>query len=188
MDEHLVLDTAREMKGCEVLGRLLQCNPHDTFAIMKFNGCKGAVLVTKAAEWFKELWEYAHIRPTDPVLWHCKPLLVLNANSEIVGHLQTVDVLFTPSGEKTPAGRAEIVNYGEVLDWGQLDIETLSIFAPHRYAGGREGINLTGHCNGKRMHWYTDGRADNYFHDLSAGDLALPVPNTTGDDPTHPIG
>ena len=139
--------------------------------------------MSKAAEWLRDLWAYVHLKPTDPVLWHCKPLLIVDPNLEVIAHFMTADVLFTPTGEKTPAGKAEVLDPSDAGDYGQIEVYSIEI-----QRGGREGVTLNGSSNGHDVLWYTDGVADAYFQKLHTGDLVLPEPMKSDDDPTHPIG
>lgn len=147
--------------------------------------------MSQAFEWLQEFWHYLKPAPTDPILWHCKPLVIVSDDNVVLARYEAVDVLFTPSGVRVPAGIAELANVEESQEPAQIDVDELSIFR------GRAGVILTGRTDGHSVIWYTDSAAESVFEgqalDVLKGsfepeqDVDRPQDPKSGSDPILPI-
>ncbi len=122
-------------------------------------------------EWFKEFWRYVRCQPTDPILWHCKPLLIVTPRREVLERFDVADVVFTPAGAGSTSGTAEIVNReGDNALW-HIEVDRITINRGRRRSitSGREGVTLFGKTGNKRVRWHTDGLADRFYYELHHG-------------------
>lgn len=129
--------------------------------------------------WFRDFWRALNPGPTDPILWHCKPLLICDADDRPVFKAAVIDVEFTPDAVTPQSGIARIVNWQGPLPVPELTVRRLVIRGLQRRDGhGREGAILRGRYRGKAFSWYTDGRADDVARKMSGIALraARPAP------------
>jgi len=128
--------------------------------------------------WLKSTWRLLNPGPTDPILWHCKPLLVLDGTGKAVFHAHEIDVEFKPDGRTGQSGVARIIDCAEKLPVPELAVSKMTIRdVRDRYpspGGGREGVILHGRYHGKVYDWFTDGEADDMAY------LAAHGPATAG--------
>jgi hypothetical protein len=111
--------------------------------------------------WLKTFWRALNPGPTDPIVWHCKPLLICDANNQPVFKAPTIDVEFTPDGVKPQSGNVRIVHWDGPLPVPEMAVRRLVIRGLQRRDGfGRQGVLMRGRYKGKSYVWYTDGRAD----------------------------
>ena len=123
--------------------------------------------------WLRDFWKATNPGPTDPILWHCRPLLICDATDKVVFKAHEIDVEFTPDGKTPQGGTARIVDWDGPLPVPELTVRSMDIRgmavtfsgAVSPLSGGREGAILYGRYNDEPFVWYTDGRADEYAFD-----------------------